>query len=46
MSSLVVSDIQTQAEVHIRIRDTNGCERSYSSKILEIGMILGEKNRT
>ena len=23
--------------------DTNGCKRSYSSKILEIGMILGEK---
>ena len=23
--------------------DTNGCKRSHSSKILEIGMILGEK---
>ena len=33
----------TDANIVYSTCDTNGCKRSHSSKILEIGMILGEK---
>ena len=45
MSGRVVSDIQTRAEGEMLYStcDTNGCKRSHSSQILEIGIILCEK---
>ena len=54
MRGRVVSDIQSRAEgerwsdatrtrIFENTCDTNGCKPSYTSKILEIGMILGEK---